>query len=607
MVRLGFSLALYVFWSAFALTVTIASPSFAEQPQRPPILISGIQEPDEMRVAPVSLGSPDLTAPERELAEATKNFTKMDDPNALLALNQILSKYPEFADGYLFRLGLLCDRNDRQAATSDINNAIKYAASSRIKQPLALLSMRAKLTFANGSYAGVMNFLEEAIRSDLGHASDFTNTGAAKPEKTASVCVWTSSDMDALTQRFPADYRSYMYRGLYFSKFAPIDDDSIEPAMESFDKAIQLSPKSPLPQLFKTELLGNFLVFQKRLAKLGWNDDSRDKLDGELVREYSKALLLDPNLLLALKGRALAYHHLKQYRQAIADYDHILSIDIHDATSIHDRGLAKMFLGEPYEAISDFGSYIELKKVPGSPLEGQYDAAHGYESRGDAYIKTRQWDRAISDYTKAISIQVGSSLLLMNVSQFHAIYPEYRMVSDDILARKLQQTFYPNFKYDDFSKDFFERRPMPSTVIPDLYMKRADAYLGEGNWHQASVEFRRAANGFPSYADALDRWREIAPMGRQRMYVDLKTFDDAKHQSVKVWVKQFQGPGEPNTIGYTLQQFELNCMGGELRPISFANYNASGELTRSGQGGRWSSPVPETLGEAVYSGACRPN
>jgi tetratricopeptide (TPR) repeat protein len=388
---------------------------------------------------------------------------------------------------------------------------------------------------------------------------------------------------------------------------APIDDDSIEPATESFDNAIQLSPKSPLPQLFKTELLGNFLVFHKRIAKLGWNDESRDKLDGQLVREYSKALALDPNLLLALKGRALAYYHLKQYRQAIADYDHILSIDSHDATSIHDRGLAKMFLGEPHEAISDFSSYIELKKVPGSPLEGQNDAAHGYESRGDAYVKTRQWERAISDYAKAISIQVGGSLLLMNISQFHAIYPEYRSVSDDILARKLQQTFYPNFKYDDFSKGFFERRPMSSTVIPDLYIKRADAYLGEGNWHQASVEFRRAANGFPSYADALDRWQEIVPAGGQRMYVDLKTFDDAKRQSVKVWIKLLQAPGEPNTVGYTLRQFELNCIGSQLRPISFANYDASGELTRSSQGGRWSSPIPETLGETVYNGACRPN
>jgi hypothetical protein len=101
-----------------------------------------------------------------------------------------------------------------------------------------------------------MSILDDAIRRDPKRASEFTNSGAAKPEKTGSICVWTSSDMDAITQRFPADYRSYMFRGLYFSKFAPIDDGSFKPAMESFEKAIQLKPKSPLPQLFKTELLG---------------------------------------------------------------------------------------------------------------------------------------------------------------------------------------------------------------------------------------------------------------------------------------------------------------------------------------------------------------
>jgi len=52
-------------------------------------------------------------------------------------------------------------------------------------------------------------------------------------------------------------------------------------------------------------------VFHKRLNNLGWSDAERDKLDAELVAEYSKALALDPNLLPALKGRALAFFHLK--------------------------------------------------------------------------------------------------------------------------------------------------------------------------------------------------------------------------------------------------------------------------------------------------------
>jgi hypothetical protein len=48
-----------------------------------------------------------------------------------------------------------------------------------------------------------------------------------------------------------------------------------------------------------------------------WRDAERDKINYELVVEYGKALSLDPNLLPALNGRALAYSNLKQFEKAI--------------------------------------------------------------------------------------------------------------------------------------------------------------------------------------------------------------------------------------------------------------------------------------------------
>jgi tetratricopeptide (TPR) repeat protein len=401
--------------------------------------------------------------------------------------------------------------------------------------------------------------------------------------------------MDALVQRFPNDYRSHMFRGLYFSKFAPLDDGSLKPAIDSLSKAAQLNPKSALPQLFKAMLLGDHFVFYKRLNKLGWADAERDKLDAELVGEYTKALALDPTLLPAFKGRALALFHLKQFQKAIADYDRIVSLDSQDWATYHDRGLAKMQLGRDYDAISDFNSAIKIKS-----REWQHSS---YESRANAYIKTRQWDLAIRDLTTAISLQVGSSLLLMNVDQFRAIYPEYKSVSDEAIARKLHQTFYPNLKYENFAKDFFTRAAMSSTVIPDVYLKRSDAYLKKGNWHRASIDFRRAINGFPGYADAVDRWREIGQMAGSRTYIDMKTFDDARSDSINVWIKQARGASEA-TGPYELRRFELNCGARQIRAVSLANYDASGNLVGSREGGRWESIVPDTAGETLYSGAC---
>jgi tetratricopeptide (TPR) repeat protein len=337
------------------------------QQRREPILIPGVQEPDEMRVEPLLTKTVELTDPERELAEATRNFSKVNLAELLPALDRILAKYPDFADGYVFRLGAFCERNDWRAAMSDINNALKFMSSSRSmaakEPPVDLLSMRAKPAYADGDYLGAMEGLDKAIRADLKNANRFTNSAAAKPEKTASVCVWAESDMDALVQRFPIDYRSHMFRGLYFSFFVNFNPEDwiITRAMESFSKAAQLNPKSALPQLFKARLLSHFFVFNTRLNQLGWGDADRDKLNAELVAEYAKVLVFDPNLLLALEGRANAYFNLKQYQQAIADYERILSLDPQDRGAYHDRGLANMQLGRNYDAISDFSSAIKLQ------------------------------------------------------------------------------------------------------------------------------------------------------------------------------------------------------------------------------------------------------
>src|SRR5947207_15953121 len=90
------------------------------------------------------------------------------------------------------------------------------------------------------------------------------------------------------------------------------DENSIPPALDDLDRAAKLNPKAALPKLFKAELLGNHLVFFKRVNQAGWKDETRDNLEQELVTEYTKALSADPKLVRALQRRALAYFHLKQ-------------------------------------------------------------------------------------------------------------------------------------------------------------------------------------------------------------------------------------------------------------------------------------------------------
>ena len=54
-------------------------------------------------------------------------------------------------------------------------------------------------------------------------------------------------------------------------------------------------------------------------------------------------------------------------------------------------------------------------------------------------------------------------------------------------------------------------------------------------------------------------------------------------------------------------RFELNCGATRLRALSRANYDSSGTLTQTREGGAWQSIIPDTLGEALYNGACKSN
>ena len=258
-------------------------------------------------------------------------------------------------------------------------------------------------------------------------------------------------------------------------------------------------------------------------------------------------------------------------------------------------GQAKMQSLSPYEAISDFTDAI---KIEGRELL----KSNAYEWRASAYMQTREWDLAIKDLTSAISLQIAGSAM-GNVSQFRAIYPEFGAASDEAIAQKLNQTFYPDIKYEDFSQRFLTEHPSFSTIIADLFIKRSDAYLRKGDWRSALVDFRRATNGFPDYAEAIDRWRQFDETFNTHSYVDMKNFDDASDGSVKLWIKQDHGVND--TSGpYELYRFELNSSAEKIRTLSWAEYGASGSLVKSGEGGRWGSIWPATLGKILEDGAC---
>jgi len=183
---------------------------------------------------------------------------------------------------------------------------------------------------------------------------------------------------------------------------------------------------------------------------------------------------------------------LKEYRQAVRDYDKVLELTREpEAARIayNDRGLAKVSLGEYQSAVQDFTKSIAI---------GCKESCGSYENRADAYIKLHDYPKAIEDISAAIRQKLSYAVFLMNIDQFRRMYPEYDAVPDDVLCEKLRALFFPAMQYADFAKQFLiEAKDFKSTVLPDLYLKRGDAYAALKQTRRANIEYDRVSRAFP--------------------------------------------------------------------------------------------------------------
>ena len=114
----------------------------------------------------------------------------------------------------------------------------------------------------------------------------------------------------------------------------------------------------------------------------------------EAIDEYTKAISLDPEQVLAYNNRGLAYSDLGQLERAIEDYDEAIRLDPNYAAAYYNRGLAYGNLGQLERAIEDYDEAIRL--------DPQFALA--YNNRGVAYIQKGEVDQAIADFDKAIEL-----------------------------------------------------------------------------------------------------------------------------------------------------------------------------------------------------------
>jgi len=111
----------------------------------------------------------------------------------------------------------------------------------------------------------------------------------------------------------------------------------------------------------------------------------------QAIKDYDKAIDLDPKFVKTYYNRAITYDILGNYQQALKDYDKAIELDPKEAKSYNNRGIVYGRLGNLPQAIKDFGKALEL--------DPQYAAA--YMNRGIAYHKLGNLPQALSDLKSA--------------------------------------------------------------------------------------------------------------------------------------------------------------------------------------------------------------
>ena len=252
-------------------------------------------------------------------------------------------------------------------------------------------------------------------------------------------------DYDKAIRLAPKDACYYRARGDAKYKL-----DQYKEAIKDYNKAIELDSKSAFSycvrgcsktklkqykearvDLLKAKKLAEeqkkislFKIIEKKLKELD-EDEKKNTIKG-----YGKAGIVK-NLELSYAMIGLNKYKLKQYKEALNNFDKAIELNPKFALPWHYRGMSKEKLGQPEEAMKSYDRAIELNPEYVLPWfyrgmlkceSDQYKeaikdynqaikldpknayCAYCYRSRGYAKFKLEQYEEAIKDFDKAIEL-----------------------------------------------------------------------------------------------------------------------------------------------------------------------------------------------------------
>ena len=229
----------------------------------------------------------------------------------------------------------------------------------------------------------------------------------------------------------------------YFRRgFRASSEGHTQEAVKEYSKAIELDPSFASAYHNRGILYNNLGEQQKAL------DD------------YNKAIELDPSYAFAYNGRGNVYRGLGERQKALDDYNKAIELDPSFAYAYNGRGNVYSDLGEQQKALDDYNKAIEL--------DSSY--AHAYNGRGNVYSDLGEQQKALEDYNKAIELDLNYKFAYRNRGLLYS-----KLGNLDAAVKDYTQAIQLDPKYKN------------------AYLNRADAYSALGQESLAEADRKAAA------------------------------------------------------------------------------------------------------------------
>lgn len=214
-----------------------------------------------------------------------------------------------------------------------------------------------------------------------------------------------------------------------------------EEVIKDFDKAIELNPNN-------SEAYNNR---GNAKAYLEFNE--------EAIKDYDKAIELNPNSSEVYNNRGNVKNNLGLYKDAIKDFNKAIELNPDYSNAYSNRGISKHKLEKYKEAIKDYDKAIELNP----------NNSEAYNNRGTAKANLGNNEEAIKDYNRAIELNSNNAQ-----AYFNMVLPK------QLLANNTKSKKERNKLIEEAYNDFIEGYKLADDKLKDKYKQKAINFAKQG-------------------------------------------------------------------------------------------------------------------------------